>query len=113
MVPEGKISWKKRIIDELRKLSITVIYIWVLLSVFTLHREVILASKVRLCLHQCRDPREVYVVGRNTTCREEGCWQSPAVFDALELCSFCRHFDGLPSSRGGFAQVVAWTIYRG
>jgi len=44
MVPEGQISWKKRIIDELRKLSITVIYIWVLLSVFTLHREVILAN---------------------------------------------------------------------
>jgi hypothetical protein len=43
MVPEGKISWKKRIIDELRKLSIAVIYIWVLLSVFALHREVILA----------------------------------------------------------------------
>jgi len=41
---EEKPSWKKRALDELRKLSITVMYIWILLSVFTLHREVILAN---------------------------------------------------------------------
>ena len=41
---EEKPGWKKRALDELRKLSITVIYIWVLLSVFTLHREIILAN---------------------------------------------------------------------
>ena len=41
---QEKPGWKKRALDELRKLSITVIYIWVLLSVFTLHREVILAN---------------------------------------------------------------------
>jgi hypothetical protein len=44
MMHEEKPGWKKRTLDELRKLSITVIYIWVLLSVFTLHREIILAS---------------------------------------------------------------------
>jgi len=44
MVQEEKSDWKKRSVDELRKLSITIIYIWVLLSVFTLHREVILAN---------------------------------------------------------------------
>ena len=41
---EEKPGWKKRALDELRKLSITVIYIWVLLSVSTLHREIILAN---------------------------------------------------------------------
>jgi len=35
-------SWKKRVFGELRNLSITAIYIWVLLSVFALHREIIL-----------------------------------------------------------------------
>jgi len=44
MMQEEKPSWKKRVLDELRNLSITVIYIWVLLSVFTLHREIILAN---------------------------------------------------------------------
>ena len=44
MVQEEKPGWKKRIVDELRKLSITVIYIWVLLSVFALFREIILAN---------------------------------------------------------------------
>jgi hypothetical protein len=44
MMHEEKPGWKKRALDELRKLSITVIYIWVLLSVFTLHREIILAN---------------------------------------------------------------------
>ena len=44
MMQDKKSDWKKRIIDELRKLSIAVIYNWVLLSVFTLHREVILAN---------------------------------------------------------------------
>jgi len=44
MIHEEKPGWKKRALDELRKLSITVIYIWVLLSVFTLHREIILAN---------------------------------------------------------------------
>jgi len=44
MVQGEQPGWKKRIIDELRNLSITVIYIWVLLSVFALHREIILAS---------------------------------------------------------------------
>ena len=41
---EGKPSWKKRALDELRKLSITVAYMWLLLSVFTFHREIILAN---------------------------------------------------------------------
>ena len=44
MVQDEKPSWKKRVIDELRKLSITVAYIWVLLSVFALYREIILAN---------------------------------------------------------------------
>jgi hypothetical protein len=44
MMQESKTSWKERAFDELRKLSITVAYMWVLLSVFTLHREVILAN---------------------------------------------------------------------
>jgi hypothetical protein len=44
MIHEEKPGWKKRALDELRKLSITVMYIWVLLSVFTLHREIILAN---------------------------------------------------------------------
>ncbi len=44
MMHEEKPSWKKRSLDELRKLSITVFYIWVLLGVFTLHREIILAN---------------------------------------------------------------------
>jgi hypothetical protein len=44
MVQEEKPSWKKRALAELQSLSITIIYIWVLLSVFTLHREVILAN---------------------------------------------------------------------
>lgn len=44
MILEGKPGWKKRTFHELRKLSVTVIYMWVLLSVFTLHREIILAN---------------------------------------------------------------------
>lgn len=41
---EEKPGWKKRALDELRKLSITVMYIWVLLCVLTLHRQIILAN---------------------------------------------------------------------
>jgi hypothetical protein len=44
MMQQEKSEWKRRALDELRRLSITVIYIWVLLSVFTLHREIILAN---------------------------------------------------------------------
>jgi hypothetical protein len=44
MVQEEKPGWKKRLVDELRKLAIAVIYIWVLLSVFGLYREIILAN---------------------------------------------------------------------
>jgi hypothetical protein len=44
MMHEEKPGWKKRALDELGKLSITVVYIWVLLSVFTLHTEIILAN---------------------------------------------------------------------
>jgi hypothetical protein len=44
MIHEEKPGWKKRALDELQKLSITVMYIWVLLSVFALHREIILAN---------------------------------------------------------------------
>ena len=44
MMHEAKPGWKKRAFEELRKLSITVIYIWVLLSVFNLYREIILAN---------------------------------------------------------------------
>jgi hypothetical protein len=41
---QDKPDWKKHVINELRKLSITVMYMWVLLSVFALHREIILRS---------------------------------------------------------------------
>ena len=44
MIDEEKPGWKRRALYELRKFSITVIYIWLLLSVFTLHREIILAN---------------------------------------------------------------------
>jgi len=41
---ETKPGWKNRAKDELRKLSITVLYMWVFLSIFRIHREVILAN---------------------------------------------------------------------
>ena len=44
MMHEQKPGRKRRALNELRKLSITVIYLWVLLSVFALHREIILRS---------------------------------------------------------------------
>src|SRR5215471_4412047 len=44
MIHEETPGWKKRAFVELRNLSITVIYIWVFLSVFALHREIILKS---------------------------------------------------------------------
>src|SRR5215475_3351790 len=37
-------GWKKRVSSELQELSITIIYLWVLLSVFVLHRKIILSS---------------------------------------------------------------------
>jgi len=42
MSTEIKRSWKDRILGELRTLSLTVLYLWILLSVFALHREIIL-----------------------------------------------------------------------
>jgi len=44
MMHEEKPGRKNRALDELRKLSINVVYIWVFLSVLTLHREIILAN---------------------------------------------------------------------
>jgi hypothetical protein len=41
---EPKRNWKERLLEELRNLSITVIYLWVLFSVFDLHRAIILAD---------------------------------------------------------------------
>jgi hypothetical protein len=41
---EEKPGWKRRALDELRKLSVAVMYFWLFLSVFTLHREIILAN---------------------------------------------------------------------
>jgi hypothetical protein len=43
MTNEKQLGWKERVLEELRKLSITILYLWVLLSVFALHREIILA----------------------------------------------------------------------
>ena len=43
MSGETKRSWKDRILGELRTLSLTVLYLWILLSGFALHREIILA----------------------------------------------------------------------
>jgi hypothetical protein len=44
MTNEKKLGWKERVLEELRKLSITILYLWVLLSVSALHREIILAD---------------------------------------------------------------------
>jgi hypothetical protein len=43
MTNQAKPKWKERVTEELRKLLVTVIYLWLLLSVFSLQREVILA----------------------------------------------------------------------
>jgi hypothetical protein len=43
MSPATKRNWKDRIRGEARTLSLTVLYLWILLSVFALHREIILA----------------------------------------------------------------------
>jgi len=43
MSPEAKANWKERVLEELRSLSITVIYLWLLLTVFALHRQIVLA----------------------------------------------------------------------
>ena len=44
MLNEEKRSRKQRLGEELKKLSIVVIYLWVLLTVFSLHRAMILAE---------------------------------------------------------------------
>jgi len=44
MSEKEKGNWKKRAVDELKSLSITVAYIWVLLSAFTLYRVMILSE---------------------------------------------------------------------
>jgi len=44
MAGKEKVSWKKRALDELKSLSITVAYIWVLLSAFSLYRMMILSE---------------------------------------------------------------------
>jgi hypothetical protein len=41
---QPKRNWKERLLEELRNLSITVIYLWVLFSVFALHWAIILAD---------------------------------------------------------------------
>lgn len=44
MSEREKGNWKKRAVDELKSLSVTVAYIWVLLSAFTLYRMMILSE---------------------------------------------------------------------
>jgi len=44
MTEEAKPSRKTRILEELRNLSITVVYLWILLSAAALHRQIILAD---------------------------------------------------------------------
>ena len=105
MMHEEKPGWKKRALDELRKLSITVIYIWVLLGVFTLHREIVLANyhinysaKFGFAFINAVILAKFMWLGRNPSCRKEGCRESLIVFDALELCPFHRHPNCLPPS---------------
>jgi len=44
MSDNEKSTWKKRALDEVKKLSVTVAYIWVLLTGFTLYRMMILSE---------------------------------------------------------------------
>jgi hypothetical protein len=44
MLNEQKRSRKQRLVEELKKLSVVVIYRWVLFTVFSLHRAMILAE---------------------------------------------------------------------
>lgn len=44
MSQEAKRSWKERAVEELKKLSIAVVYIWVLLSVLALFRSMVLSQ---------------------------------------------------------------------
>ena len=42
MSNEKKTGWKERLLEELKKLSIIAVYLWVLLSVFVVYRAIIL-----------------------------------------------------------------------
>lgn len=44
MHTEVKRSWKQRIIQEMKKLAVIFVYLWVLLTVFQLHRGLILSE---------------------------------------------------------------------
>jgi hypothetical protein len=39
-----KRGWKKRLVEELKSFGVSAIYIWLLLSVFSLHRSIILSE---------------------------------------------------------------------
>ena len=119
MVQEEKPSWKKRTVDELRKLAIAVIYIWVLLSVFGLYREIILANyhinysaKFGFALINAVILAKFMWFGEILHAGKRAVGKSPVVFDSLERRPFCCHFNGLPSFGRNCAQVVARTIHR-
>jgi hypothetical protein len=44
MANNRKLGWKERLLDEAKKLSVTVAYLWIVLSLFVLYRIVILAQ---------------------------------------------------------------------
>lgn len=44
MSNQEKHGWKERILDELKKLAMNVLYLWLLFSLLILHQEVILAQ---------------------------------------------------------------------
>ena len=44
MADKEKRSWKERILDEVKQLSITVAYLWIVLSLFVLYRIIVLAK---------------------------------------------------------------------
>jgi hypothetical protein len=44
MPNEGKSSWKEKLLEELKKLSLTVAYLLILFSVFTLYKMIVLSQ---------------------------------------------------------------------
>jgi len=45
MSNEAKVNWKSRILDEMRKLMVIVLYLWVMLFVFQLHKTMVLLNE--------------------------------------------------------------------
>jgi hypothetical protein len=99
MSDKQKPSIKERIREEAKEFAVIILYLWVLLSLFALHRGVLLRERnlvyrLGFALVNALVLGKIMYMFEHLRCRKSFWTESTRVFNLIQIRSLCHYFVG-------------------